>query len=120
MSVITFTWQGGTPADIGANAQAYIRKVQAAVKGVAGLIASYLQQQAQLNAIWTDRTGAAREGLATIADVSEDLVSIYLAHTVSYGIFLELAHGGKYSIIMRTIESALPKIYSLMQSVFKV
>jgi hypothetical protein len=115
---LSFQWQGATPADIGANAEAYIRKVQAATKGVAGLIASRLQQYAQLNAQWTDRTGDAREGLITIADVSEELVTIYLAHTVSYGIFLEVAHGGKYAIIMPTIEALMPEIYALMQSVF--
>lgn len=120
MSGITFTWEGGvTPTTIGANADAYIRKVQAAVKGVAGLIASHLQQQAQINAPWTDRTGAAREGLVTIADVSEELVTVYLISTARHGVFLELARGGKYAIIMPTIEAALPKIYSLMQSVFK-
>ena len=119
MSGITFQWDSGSIDQLEAAALAYVKKVQAAIKGVAGLIASRLQQHAQLNAPWTDRTGAAREGLVTIADVSEELVTVYLVHTASYGVFLEIARGGRHAVIMPTIEALMPEIYQLMQSVFK-
>lgn len=119
MATLTFQWDSGSPAQIEANTLAYIQKVEAAIKDIAGLIASRLQAHAQANAPWTDRTGVAREGLVTIADVSTELVTIYLVTTAPYGVFLELARGGKYAIIMPTIEALMPEIYALMQRVFQ-
>jgi hypothetical protein len=64
-------------------------------------IASY----AKANAPWTDRTTNARQGLTGIAIPAATGVVIYLFHTMYYGIFLELAHGGAYAIILKSMEA---------------
>jgi hypothetical protein len=90
---------------------------------VAGRIATVMQNDARTNAPWTDRTSNARTGLFGIAerDVARRLIVIYLSHGVDidYGKWLELAHGGKYAIIMPTIEAHLPDVYADLQAIFR-
>lgn len=56
------------------------------------------------NAPWTDRTGNARQGLhgATHRERLK-LYAVILAHTAAYGIWLEVAHGGKFRIIQPSL-----------------
>lgn len=51
------------------------------------------------NARWTDRTGAARSGIAAIANSDKKYEEIFMAYSVNYGIWLEVAHDRKYAII---------------------
>lgn len=64
-----------------------------------------LLDYAKANAPWNDRTGAARAGLDVAVDIgrNENLV-ISLFHTVDYGQWLEVRWGGKYAVIIPTIE----------------
>jgi hypothetical protein len=55
------------------------------------------------NAPWTDRTGAARAGLHTTHNFEPGVFELILAHSVYYGIYLEICNSGKYSIIDKTI-----------------
>lgn len=48
---------------------------------------------------WTDRTGAARAGLFAIPIHGRTYEEIYMAYSVTYGIWLEIAHDRKYAII---------------------
>jgi hypothetical protein len=57
----------------------------------------------KVNAPWTDRTGAARGGLAAIPHNSGGTHEIDLAYSVYYGIFLEVCNSGKYAIITPSI-----------------
>jgi hypothetical protein len=111
----------------------YGRKALDAVYAVAQFIAQKMQDESRQNAPWQDRTGNARTGLFGTVDkgdrnsagqfisLSEQIVTIYLSHghTVFYGKFLELAHGGKYAIIMPTIEKNLPELKRLLDSLFR-
>ena len=45
-------------------------------------------------------------------------VVIAISHTVWYGQKLELSNGGRYAIIMSTIENRLPQLESLVRKVF--
>lgn len=69
-----------------------------------------IENYAKSNAVWEDRTGDARDGLT--ASVEEDPVApkLYLYHTVSYGVWLEVRFNGKYAIIMPTIEAKGPEL----------
>ena len=93
-----------------------------AVTALAGRIAMLMQNDARNNAPWTDRTGNARTGLFGTAerDVAQKMVTIYLSHGVDidYGKWLELANGGKYAVIMRTIEGHLPELKAELDSLF--
>ena len=73
--------------------------------------ASELQSKMKLNRPWTDRTGMAKAMLsAKVSQPSQNIVRITLAHGVSYGIWLELAHEKNYAIIAPTIREEGPRI----------
>lgn len=60
---------------------------------------------AKLNAPWTDRTAAARNGLnASVSQQNNgETFELILAHSVFYGIFLETRFSGRFAIILPTI-----------------
>lgn len=66
--------------------------------------ADNMQSYAQANAPWSDRTGEARAGLTAEVDSDKGNVYVSLFHTVDYGRWLETIQGGRYAIIMPTIE----------------
>ena len=78
-------------------------KFDAAVRMYAETSAKKLEGSAKRNRPWTDRTGQARQRLnGSVGKVPEGY-RLYLAHGVDYGLWLELAHECKYSIIPETI-----------------
>ena len=103
-----------------------------------------IQDEARNKAPWEDRTGNARSGLffgvdgfglapvtgivtpgpkASMTDVAieagdENTLIIVLAHTVFYGKFLELSNGGRYAVVMSTIEENLPDLERMMKELF--
>lgn len=73
--------------------------------------ADKLRTYMQVNRPWTDRTGEAKRRLnATVSQESQDIIRITLAHGVSYGYWLEVAHEKKYSIIGPTIKIEGPRV----------
>lgn len=71
------------------------RNVDAIVDRHAAITTGWLKQ----NARWTDRTGAARGGLFAIPNNTAKFSEIFMAYSVNYGIWLEVAHDRKYAII---------------------
>lgn len=62
------------------------------------------ERHMKTNATWTDQTGNARQGL--VGDHHRERLKLYaviLAHTVAYGIWLEVAHGGRYRIVQPSL-----------------
>ena len=78
-------------------------RADAAVRVFAEQGAEKLTSNAQKNAKWTDRTGAARQRLNSYVSAMENGYRITLAHGVEYGIWLELAHEKRFAIIPQTI-----------------
>lgn len=111
------------PDQLAAAIEQYGDRVLVAVTAVAGRIATLMQNDAKANAIWTDRTANARTGLFGTAerDVAQKMVVIYLSHAVDidYGKWLELANGGRYAIIMQTIEAHLPELKAELDGLFR-
>lgn len=71
------------------------------ISGFAGELAQY----ARTNAPWDDRTGNARAGIqAEYMGDEEGTLNLVLYHTVDYGPWLEIRWGGKYAIILPTLE----------------
>lgn len=123
----------------------YQEKALVAIQAAANYWGQLVQDESRENAPWEDRTGNARGGLffavdgfgletitgdvapdakSEMSDVAvesgdQDTLIITLAHTVFYGKFLETSNGGKYAIIMSTIEGNLPMLEKLVQDVFK-
>jgi len=77
--------------------------------------AGELVDYARRNAPWEDETGDARAGLSSQGVATNDSVTLYLTHTVEYGIYLEVRWGARYAIIIPTIEAMGPKIYNDMR-----
>ncbi len=97
------------------------RKLNRAVFAVAKYYDGRVEASAKVNAPWTDRTTNARNGLFAKATKLGGAFAIILAHSVTYGIYLELPHTheradgstytiGPYPIIMPTIEKFAPKV----------
>lgn len=110
------------PEDLARAIDQYGEKVLIAVAAVAGRIATIMQNSAKNNAPWTDRTGNARSGLfGTVeTDLSKQMVVIYLSHSamLEYPLWLELRAGGKFAIIMKTIEAHLPELKQMLDDIF--
>jgi len=134
-----------SPDVIAKGLEDYGERALIAIQAVANYWGQSVQDEARQNANWEDRTGNARGGLffavdgfglspltgevtpeakSEMSDVAvesgdKDTLIITLAHTVFYGKYLELSNGGRYAIIMSTIESNLPSLERQLQEVFK-
>jgi hypothetical protein len=111
------------PESLARAIEQYGDRVIIAVTALAGRIATIMQNDARESATWTDRTGNARTGLFGTAerDAAQKMVVIYLSHgaDIDYGKWLELANGGKYAVVMRTIESHLPELKAELDALFR-
>lgn len=115
---LTFRWTI-PPSTMATNIERYGERVMQAVAQVGQYLERILEDDARVSAPWTDRTGNARSGLTSTTDVAQWMVTVYLAHTVDYGVYLELSRGGKYAVIWSTIERHIPDIERLLRSVFR-
>jgi hypothetical protein len=71
-----------------------------------------IEDYMKLNAPWKDRSSNARQGLNVRKENVDGVMSLTLAHTVEYGIYLELAHAGAWAIINPTIDIYGPKVWN--------
>ena len=86
-------------------------KLPATVLMYASTQAVSLEAYMKKNRPWTDRTNMAKMMLQTkVSQPSESMVRITLAHGVSYGIWLEIAHERNYAIIEPTIRLQGPQV----------
>jgi hypothetical protein len=133
-----------SPKVIADGLDAYGKKAMVAIQAVANFWGQMIQDKARQDARWEDRTGNARSGLffavdgfgfetitgevtventeaqdVTIESGDKDTLIITLAHTMFYGKFLELSNGGRYAIIMSTIEGNLPALERMLQDTFR-
>ena len=84
----------------------YERRVKRVVLGQFKRAETEATTYAKQNAPWTDRTGNARSGLFAKARVLDqgNTFELVVAHTVHYGIWLEIRFSGKYAIIQPTVD----------------
>lgn len=123
----------------------YGEKALVAVQAAATYWGQMNQDEARQDAVWEDRTGNARGGLffavdgfglspltgevtpeakREMSDVAVEsgnanTLIITLGHTVFYGKFLELSNGGRYAVIMSTLEKNLPALERMLQDIFR-
>ena len=83
----------------------YAERLLSAVFDLAQLFAAKVEAFAKARAPWTDRTGNARQGLTARAFKTATAVTLILWSSVSYGIWLEIAHGGHWGIILKALEA---------------
>jgi hypothetical protein len=109
------------PSELAKAIEKYGDRVMVAVKAIADYIATQAQNDMRANAPWSDRTGNARSGLFSVAEMAaKDVVIIYFSHghTVWYGIYLEVAHGGRWGIIAPTMERIYPQLRGMLSQLF--
>ena len=73
------------------------------VSGIIEYYSSVGEAKMKNDAPWTDRTGAARTGLHTSTAHHGGKHQIIFAHSVPYGIWLEVKNSGRYEVIMPTV-----------------
>lgn len=98
------------PSDLQASITKYGDRAIAATKTLADRYAQKMQGEARQNASWQDRTGNARSGLMGETKATRDVITIYLYHSMWYGVFLELARGGRYAIILPTLQKNISEL----------
>lgn len=101
---------------LGQNMEKFSQKLGAAVLMYANTKAVQLEASMKRNRPWTDRTGMAKATLRTVVtQPDQNTIRITLAHGVSYGIWLELAHEKKYAIVNPTLEKEAPNVVDGLQ-----
>ena len=110
------------PDELARAIERYGDRVLQAVTAIAQYVATQMQNDAKANASWTDRTGNARTGLfgTSEADFARHVVTIYLSHgaTIDYGVWLELAASGRYSIVMKTMQNHYEPLMQMLREAF--
>ena len=106
------------PSEVAAKIQAWGKQVLAAMLELGDLFAQKLQEYAQANRPWTDQSSAARGGLRGFAEAAAASVTIYLVHSVIYGIFLEMGTSrmGARPIILPSIQAMQGEIMAALQA----
>lgn len=90
------------------------RAISSAVDYQATRSESYMRR----NAKWTDRTANARNGLHTRVSHTEQQHVITLAHSVPYGIWLEVRWSGKYGVIPEAVRVGGDELMALFNKLF--
>ena len=144
MTALDFQWVR-PPTQMARRIEDYGDRVLVAVQAVAAYVGEQMQNQARANAPWQDRTGNARSGLLYAVDglglnpimgriqsvdmsLATDTVSVsgdkdhlvlLLGHTVFYGKWLEVSNGGRYAIVMSTVEANLGALERALHRLLK-
>jgi hypothetical protein len=140
-----FYWVKAPQAELIPNIKEYGKKMLVVVQAVANYWGQMIQDDARQEARWEDRTGNARGGLffavdgfglqpiigtvtseaksemkdVTVESGNANTLIITLGHTVFYGKFLELSNGGRYAIIMSTIERNLSTLERMLKDALR-
>ena len=80
-------------------------KFQRNMDVMVGAFAGRLEAKAAKDRPWTDRTNDARNSITGTWKRTDIGWLVVLAIGVEYGVFLELAHGGKYRVIRPTVDA---------------
>ena len=93
---------------------------RAGVEALGKVSASQMQNYARQNRRWKDRTGNARAGLnAGSFWQSPEVMIIYLTHSMSYGVYLELANDGKFAILEEAINKYREEIHKNLKRIME-
>lgn len=100
---MSFTWD--RPPRQAWNVERYENAVQAAVVRQMEFWAGKIEADMKQNATWTDRTSNARQSLASFVFTLPSGEPVLVAkQQMDYGVWLEIANGGKYAIVMPTLQ----------------
>lgn len=93
--------------------------VEAAITHSVAYHATRAVAYARQNAPWTDQTGNARNGLFSTTEHSGKTWRIIVAHSVPYGVWLEVRWNGRYQIIRPTVQHEGPELMRTVSDIFR-
>lgn len=106
---MSIRWKGDLPINL-RKFDGYVeRRTLVAAEAFAPRAERHMKERAP----WTDRTGAARNGLTARAEPRPHGAAVVLAHGVDYGIWLEIAHSGHYAIVIPSVVDLAPDFMAL-------
>lgn len=82
----------------------YANRIHAGIDAIMTRRAPEIEAWMKANAVWTDRTGHARQLLYTDVEAALTEIAMLISQGVEYGQWLELAHQGKYAIVGPTLD----------------
>lgn len=80
-------------------------KTRTSLQIIANTAAAAMERYAKTNAVWTDRTGNARQRLKGSTRWEEHALIAAISHNVDYGMWLELCNEKKYAILEKALNS---------------
>ncbi|MES2459381.1 MAG: hypothetical protein V4671_02270, partial [Armatimonadota bacterium] len=96
--------------------EAYIREVEARATSAMREITALLQADAQLGHTFTNRTGNLEGSIVgDLEGATSQLISGYLAATMDYAAFVELANQGAYAYLMPVFEARKDDILTILK-----
>lgn len=116
-----FRWEVA-PTDVFPQmADKYTQSIFQSGRMVAHQQAAEMEQYAKANAPWTDRTGRTRAGLHARVEETGPIGTIILSYAeLEPGIWLEVANGGRFSIIAPTIDIFGPRLMRSLQNMINL
>lgn len=116
----SFEWEVTPETAFGQLTAAYAQAIRRGVRAIAQRRAPEIEAWMKTNAPWQDRTGNARQTLHTeVEDLALDMVQITLNHGVEYGQYLELSHGGVWSVIAPALDFWGPVVWRDVQAMLR-
>uniref|UniRef100_A0AAU6R651 Minor capsid protein n=1 Tax=Micrococcus phage Kurnik TaxID=3092208 RepID=A0AAU6R651_9CAUD len=106
-SKFTFEWDEG---QLSKNIETLPEKINDFIEATVQYYAVFGEAVMKKNARWRDRSTNARNSLHTQPIRQGNHHELVFAHGMAYGIWLEVRWGGKYAIIMPTINHVRPLI----------
>lgn len=98
----------------------YVARLDMAIGELLSFWAPQIEASMKRNAPWKDQTSNARQTLAAFAyKKSAKTWALVAKQEMFYGLFLELANGGKYQIVMPTLQNYYPRIWGSLRDVVK-
>ena len=106
--------------EVAANLNKWLFLKHAGVEAVAKVSAKTMQNYARREKRWVDRTGNARAGLTggSFWQTPETML-IFLAHTMEYGVWLELCNSGVYSILEESVNVHRQEIFNNIKRIME-
>lgn len=112
-----FFWETTPTETMDELVAAYLLAIEEGVRELANAWSPIIEAYMKENAPWTDRTANARQTLNVRPEFEEHLTTIFLAHGMDYGIYLELAHAGVWAIINPTLDIFGPKVWDSVEQI---
>ncbi len=120
MAGSSFRWTRTPTQAWRAGAAVYVARLDMAIGELLSFWAGPIEKAMKSNAVWEDQTGNARQTLAAFAYKKSNTTWALIAkQQMTYGRFLELSNGGKYQIVMPTLQSHYPRIWPSLQDVVR-